>query len=338
MALSRYRGTAVQGFSVPERALPGAVENRDVGCFSNTRTTNEDEEDEEDNTNVELDSLVHKLRIKRPEDAKWCCANSTGSNSLLSQCVEQMSYSASNQGAQAPGTQGRTVTLQGQVYYQTPGENHAPPRVLTEPFPIVLVKRHSKIDDEESMDSFIDYQSANAEEHSCIAVYGGMTDTADEIRRALQHFDGTDSSCFPLRRTLAQGKTPAKCMIVSAPCKGDLHVEHDTISRLQLFPGAPSRKVMFAGTETIADDCDLASHAGLKGFNSKVGGKGSLAYLIGFDEDFVTSAQAHIADWAEHKREKRIKWQADNRTRSRLRYQRAKRRKAKSKARSVDPD
>ena len=107
----------------------------------------------------------------------------------------------------------------------------------------------------------------------------------------------------------------------------------ETTSRLQLFPGAPSSKVTVSGKQTIADDWDLASHPGLKGFNSKVGGKGSLTYLIGFDEDFVTSAQAHIADWAKHKREQRIKWAANSRVRSRE-YQRAKR----LKARSMDPN
>lgn len=42
-----------------------------------------------------------------------------------------------------------------------------------------------------------------------------------------------------------------------------------------------------------------------------------MAYLIGFDEDFATSAQVHIWDRAKHKREKRIA----NRAAQRMRQQ-----------------
>ena len=41
-------------------------------------------------------------------------------------------------------------------------------------------------------------------------------------------------------------------------------------------------------------------------FNSRIGGKGSLSYLIGFDEDFAKKAQVHVTYFAKQKRERRI--------------------------------
>ena len=169
-----------------------------------------------------------------------------------------------------------------------------------------MVGRHSKIDDEESMDAYDEYQSSCAQEHGCVIAYGGMTDALDEQHRVLQHFQHSDRSCIPLHDMIASGHNIGKMIIVAAACKGDVKVERDIVTRLHLFPGEPGAQTKTSATsKPILDDWELVGAGGLKDFNRRVGGKGTINYSIGWDKDFVEAAQQFIPDYATLKREKR---------------------------------
>ena len=81
-------------------------------------------------------------------------------------------------------------------------------------------------------------------------------------------------------------------------------VEKDIVTRLHLFLGQPSVKTHASHTaKPILDDWHLVGANGLKGFNSRCGGKGTTIYLIGWDKHLSKQAQQFIPDYATQKRE-----------------------------------
>ena len=95
--------------------------------------------------------------------------------------------------------------MQGKIVWSKAGQGPKSESLrIGEPFDIIMPPRGPKIDDEESMDVFDAFQVEHAKKSECVITYGGMTDTTNEIARALWHFRKNDVSCRPLHRLLAR--------------------------------------------------------------------------------------------------------------------------------------